>query len=84
MSSTKTQVPSKAELALAAHFNELLGTAPFLTDREIAGIYRVSVPTVHRMKERGEIETVRFGRALRFKNPLLATSDGGPADKGRT
>ena len=66
------RIPSKAEVALAAQQNGLLRSAPLLTDRELAGIYRVSVPTIHRMTERGEIEAVRFGRALRFHNPLLA------------
>lgn len=50
----------------------------FLTVLEISRLMYVSKMTVYRMLENGELEGVRFGRAVRIsKNSLLAALENG-------
>ncbi|WP_448577744.1 helix-turn-helix domain-containing protein [Thermaurantiacus sp.] len=39
----------------------------FLTIKEFSEIYRVSVPTIYRLRERGELSFVKVGRASRIR-----------------
>jgi excisionase family DNA binding protein len=39
----------------------------FLTIREFSEAYRVSVPTIYRLKDRGELAFVKIGRASRIR-----------------
>jgi excisionase family DNA binding protein len=71
MSSSCRRIPSKNELALAAQASEVVAAAQFLDVLEVAGVLRVSAPTVRRMLARGELKAHRFGRCIRIENPIL-------------
>jgi excisionase family DNA binding protein len=39
----------------------------FLTRKELASLFRVSYPTIHRWRQSGLISSYKFGKVVRFK-----------------
>jgi excisionase family DNA binding protein len=40
----------------------------FLTRKELASLFRVSYPTIHRWRQSGLISSYKFGKVVRFKS----------------
>lgn len=54
------------------------------TARELSEIMQVSPKTIYKAAERGEIESYRIGKSIRFVNPMESESEEQNNDKTTT